>query len=62
MADARLAIKTEIAVIGAGQAGLSAAYHLRKLGLRAAELRPLEKVALTQIDDYRKRASGTKQN
>jgi hypothetical protein len=36
--------------------------HLRELGLRAAELRPLEKVALTQIDDYRKRASGTKQN
>ncbi|MCF3107608.1 NAD(P)/FAD-dependent oxidoreductase [Niabella sp. CC-SYL272] len=27
--------KTRIAVIGAGQAGLSAAYHLKKLGLRA---------------------------
>jgi cation diffusion facilitator CzcD-associated flavoprotein CzcO len=31
----RLAIKTEIVVIGAGQAGLSSAYHLRRLGLAA---------------------------
>lgn len=30
---ARLALKVEIVVIGAGQAGLSSAYHLRKLGL-----------------------------
>jgi hypothetical protein len=29
----RVAIKTEIVVIGAGQAGLSAAYHLKKRGL-----------------------------
>jgi hypothetical protein len=29
----RIRYKTEIAVIGAGQAGLSAAYHLKKLGL-----------------------------
>lgn len=28
-----VAIKVEIAVIGAGQAGLSAAYHLRRLGI-----------------------------
>ena len=27
------ALKTEIVVIGAGQAGLSAAYHLKKRGL-----------------------------
>jgi cation diffusion facilitator CzcD-associated flavoprotein CzcO len=32
-AAARVAIKTDIAVIGAGQAGLSAAYHLQKRGL-----------------------------
>jgi thioredoxin reductase len=31
--DVRIAFKTEIAVIGAGQAGLSSAYHLRNLGL-----------------------------
>jgi hypothetical protein len=31
----RVAIKTEIVVIGAGQAGLSSAYHLRRLGLAA---------------------------
>jgi len=31
--SARVAIKFEIAVIGAGQAGLSAAYHLKSLGL-----------------------------
>jgi cation diffusion facilitator CzcD-associated flavoprotein CzcO len=30
-----VAIKIDIAVIGAGQAGLSAAYHLRRLGLEA---------------------------
>jgi cation diffusion facilitator CzcD-associated flavoprotein CzcO len=30
---AGVALKTEIAVVGAGQAGLSAAYHLGKLGL-----------------------------
>lgn len=30
---ARVAIKTEIVVIGAGQAGLSSAYHLRRRGL-----------------------------
>ena len=30
---ARLAIKTEIAVIGAGQAGLSSAYHLKQKGV-----------------------------
>jgi cation diffusion facilitator CzcD-associated flavoprotein CzcO len=28
-----LALRTEITVIGAGQAGLSAAYHLRRAGL-----------------------------
>src|SRR3712207_2098191 len=28
-----VALKTEIVVIGAGQAGLSSAYHLKKLGL-----------------------------
>lgn len=32
-AAARVAIKTEIVVIGAGQAGLSSAYHLRRRGL-----------------------------
>ena len=32
-ATPRVAIKTEIAVIGAGQAGLSSAYHLKRLGL-----------------------------
>ncbi len=32
-ANARMAIKVDIAVIGAGQAGLSSAYHLRRLGL-----------------------------
>ncbi len=32
---ARVAIKTEIAVIGAGQAGLSSAYHLQRLGVAA---------------------------
>ena len=31
----RVAIKTEITVIGAGQAGLSSAYHLKRLGLAA---------------------------
>jgi len=31
--ESRLLYKTGIAVIGAGQAGLSAAYHLKKLGL-----------------------------
>src|SRR5690606_12587622 len=30
---AKVAIKVDIAVIGAGQAGLSCAYHLRRLGL-----------------------------
>lgn len=30
---ARLAIKTDIVVIGAGQAGLSAAYHFKRLGI-----------------------------
>lgn len=34
-ADARLAIKTEIVVIGAGQAGLSSAYHLKQRGVEA---------------------------
>src|SRR5438093_275094 len=32
---ARIALKTDILVIGAGQAGLSSAYHLKKLGLSA---------------------------
>src|SRR5690606_26355873 len=32
---ALVAIKIDIAVIGAGQAGLSAAYHLRRLGFEA---------------------------
>ena len=31
---ARIAVKVDVVVIGAGQAGLSAAYHLRRLGLR----------------------------
>jgi cation diffusion facilitator CzcD-associated flavoprotein CzcO len=31
--DPRVALKTGIVVIGAGQAGLSSAYHLKKLGL-----------------------------
>jgi cation diffusion facilitator CzcD-associated flavoprotein CzcO len=30
---ARIALKTDIVVIGAGQAGLSSAYHLQKLGI-----------------------------
>ncbi len=34
-APAGVAIKTEIVVIGAGQAGLSSAYHLRQRGLAA---------------------------
>lgn len=34
-AAARVAIKTEVVVIGAGQAGLSSAYHLKRLGLAA---------------------------
>ncbi|WP_291039522.1 NAD(P)-binding protein [Dyadobacter sp. 50-39] len=29
----RIRYKTKIIIIGAGQAGLSAAYHLKKLGL-----------------------------
>ena len=33
MPDPRVALKTGIVVIGAGQAGLSSAYHLKKLGL-----------------------------
>ncbi|HET8655940.1 MAG TPA: NAD(P)-binding domain-containing protein [Longimicrobiaceae bacterium] len=33
MARSGVALKTEIVVIGAGQAGLSSAYHLKKLGL-----------------------------
>lgn len=33
--SARVAIKVDIVVIGAGQAGLSSAYHLRNLGLAA---------------------------
>ena len=33
--DLRMAYKTDIVVIGAGQAGLSSAYHLQKLGLKA---------------------------
>ncbi len=32
-APARVALKTEIVVIGAGQAGLSSAYHLKRRGL-----------------------------
>ena len=32
-ATARVAVKTDIVVIGAGQAGLSSAYHLKRLGL-----------------------------
>ena len=31
--SARLAVKVEVVVIGAGQAGLSSAYHLKRLGL-----------------------------
>jgi len=34
MGSSRAAIKADIVVIGAGQAGLSSAYHLMKLGLR----------------------------
>lgn len=34
-AAARVALKTDILVVGAGQAGLSSAYHLKKLGLAA---------------------------
>jgi cation diffusion facilitator CzcD-associated flavoprotein CzcO len=30
---ARVALKTDIVVIGAGQAGLSSAYHLKQRGL-----------------------------
>ena len=30
----RIAVKVDIVVIGAGQAGLSAAYHLRRLGFK----------------------------
>jgi len=30
---ARIALKTDIVVVGAGQAGLSSAYHLKRLGL-----------------------------
>jgi cation diffusion facilitator CzcD-associated flavoprotein CzcO len=30
---AAFAVKTDIVVIGAGQAGLSSAYHLRRLGI-----------------------------
>lgn len=33
----KLAIKTDIVVIGAGQAGLSAAHHLKKLGIPAGK-------------------------
>ena len=33
MPDSRVALKTGIVVIGAGQAGLSSAYHIKKLGL-----------------------------
>jgi cation diffusion facilitator CzcD-associated flavoprotein CzcO len=32
-APARVAVKTDIVVIGAGQAGLSSAYHLKRLGI-----------------------------
>ena len=31
--SARVALKLDIVVIGAGQAGLSSAYHLKQLGL-----------------------------
>jgi hypothetical protein len=40
MADqgsARVALKLDIAIIGAGQAGLSSAYHLKQAGLRPGE-------------------------
>ncbi|HEX2167136.1 MAG TPA: NAD(P)-binding domain-containing protein [Longimicrobiales bacterium] len=33
MAESGFALRTEIVVIGAGQAGLSSAYHLKRLGL-----------------------------
>src|SRR5690606_9687329 len=35
MPDRTIRLKTEIVVIGAGQAGLSSAYHLRRLGLES---------------------------
>jgi cation diffusion facilitator CzcD-associated flavoprotein CzcO len=33
----RVALKTDIVVIGAGQAGLSSAYHLKKRGLASGQ-------------------------